>query len=181
MANNKPELGALIVGKPGVLEGQMIFVEEVLPKYGFEVLKKETMLLTEDQIIKFYGGGKDGKEWEKGLGEKISSSCIEAGIDLQAHFGTTNVEKIGALGKRMNEDYLRLGGITVLLIGPNDHDERNFFIRLAREVEHFRSLFCDDDIRIANEMKRAFKNVFHLTRTPEEFIYQYDVLWPPEE
>ncbi|MEK7103844.1 MAG: hypothetical protein AAB842_00400 [Patescibacteria group bacterium] len=181
MANNiKPKLGALIVAKPGAIEGQILFAEEEIVKYGFEILAKETILLTDEQITKFYGGGKDGNEWEKNLGEKISSSCINSGIDILTHFGTTDVQEIGALGKKMNENYLKMGKITVLLIGPNRHNERNFFSRLSEAVEHFRFLFCEDTIEKANKEKRAFKNVFHLTRTPEEFSFQYDVIWSPE-
>jgi len=180
MANNKPELGALIVAKPGAIEGQLTFAKEEIVKYGFEILREGTVVPTEDQITKFYISGEDGKEWEKNLGEKIFSASTKAGINVLEHFGTVDPAELGLLGRKWNEDYLRSGEITILLIGPNGHDQKNFFIRLSEAVEHFRLLFCGDDIGLANKERRAYRNAFHLSRTPEEFDYQYSILFPPE-
>jgi len=174
---NKPEIGALIVAKPDATAMQIDFARKQIVKFGFEIIDEKNVKLGKEQAKAFYGGD---LKWIRNLGHKIISSCEKAELDIVGHYGTKDPEKLGKMGLEWNVEYFISGFITVFLVEANGRGSEDFFSNIEDLVAHLRSLFSTDKPEDANREKRAWRTVFHLSRTPDEFDKQFPLFFSGE-
>ncbi len=123
-------------------------------------------------------------EWIKGMGEKTLNSYREHGKDPIAELGTDDPMKIGEMIKGWNVDYLTSGPIVALVL------EGVHAISVVRKLCGFtlpanadpgtiRGDFSITSPIVANELKRAVRNLIHAAGDPEEAA-QETAYWFPE-
>lgn len=172
----KNSFATLVLIKPDKVD-QVEYIVGHIEKSGLEILKNEPLSLTPEQAKNFYS---NDEAWLIKLGKKISSSCFQEIIDPFSKFNIErdNYLELGRLGKKWNEDYLNLGPVVALLVGPNGSRVEKFFEEIEETIEFLRAVLCNDTFKNANEEGRAYHNGIHLARTPQEFEHQVKIIWP---
>jgi len=116
-------------------------------------------------------------EWIQGMGEKTLQTYREQGKDPIQEIGTDDPMKIGNMIKGWNVDYLASGPLVALVV------EGAHAISVVRKICGFtlpafadpgtiRGDFSITSPIVANELKRAVRNLVHASSDPEEASYE---------
>lgn len=125
-------------------------------------------------------------EWIRGMGEKTLKSYREHGKDPIHELGTDDPREIGEMIKGWNVDYLTSGPIVACVI------EGAHAISVVRKLCGFtlpadadpgtiRGDFSTTSPVIANELKRAVRNLIHAAGDPEEAANEIAYWFPQGE
>lgn len=130
-------------------------------------------------------------EWITGMGEKTLQTYRDQGKDPVQEIGTDDPMEIGSMIKEWNVDYLTSGPLVALVL------EGAHAISVVRKLCGFtlpafaepgtiRGDFSITSPIVANELKRAVRNLVHASSDPEEAEYEIgywfsqEELWPYE-
>lgn len=125
-------------------------------------------------------------EWIRGMGEKTLETYREQGKDPIQELGTDDPVKIGNMIKGWNVDYLTSGPIVALAL------EGAHAISVVRKMCGFtlpafadpgtiRGDFSITSPIVANELKRAVRNLVHASSDAEEAEYEIGYWFSKEE
>ena len=119
--------------------------------------------------------------WYRTAGERTLTEYKEKGIDPVKELGTADAVKIGKLIKKWNVDYLTEGPILATVWEGYDS------IKVARKLVGstkpaeaapgtIRGDFSIDNVELANDLKRPFRNLIHASGNESEAENELD-LW----
>lgn len=125
-------------------------------------------------------------EWIRGMGEKTLSSYKEHGVDPRAEVGTDDPLKIGEMVKGWNIDYLTSGPILAVVL------EGMHAIAVVRkmcgntlpakaEPGTIRGDLATTSPIVANELKRAVRNLIHASSDAQEAEHEINYWFKPQE
>jgi len=125
-------------------------------------------------------------EWIKGMGEKTLQTYRDQGKDPIQEMGTDDPMEIGNMIKQWNVDYLTSGPIVALAL------EGAHAISVVRKMCGFtlpafadpgtiRGDFSITSPIVANELKRAVRNLVHASSDQEEADYEIGYWFSEEE
>lgn len=125
-------------------------------------------------------------EWITGMGEKTLQTYRDQGKDAVEEIGTDDPMEIGTMIKGWNVDYLTSGPLVALVL------EGAHAISVVRKICGFtlpafaepgtiRGDFSITSPIVANELKRAVRNLVHASSDPEEAEYEIGYWFSEEE
>jgi nucleoside-diphosphate kinase len=125
-------------------------------------------------------------EWIKGMGEKTLQSYREQGKDPLKEMGTEDPMEIGNLIKGWNVDYLTSGPLVALVVeGPHAisvvRKMCGFTLPAFADAGTIRGDFSTTSPLVANELKRAVRNLVHASSNQEEADYEIGYWFGEEE
>ena len=125
-------------------------------------------------------------EWIRGMGEKTLQTYRDQGKDPAQEMGTDDPMKIGNMIKEWNVDYLTSGPL-VALVPEGAHAISvvrkmcGFTLPAFADPGTIRGDFSVTSPIIANELKRAVRNLVHASSDPEEADYEINYWFSSEE
>jgi nucleoside-diphosphate kinase len=165
----------LVLVKPdGVKRG---IVGRVLTRYeevGLKVVGLKMVQVTRKHVESHYP---NTTEWIQGMGEKTLQTYRDQGKDPLQEIGTEDPMEIGNMIKNWNVDYLTSGPlVAVVLEGVHAisvvRKICGFTLPAFAEPGTIRGDFSITSPIVANELKRAVRNLVHASSDPEEASYE---------
>lgn len=165
----------LVLVKPdGVKRG---IVGKVLARFeevGLKVVGLKMVQVTRQHAESHYP---NTTEWIQGMGEKTLQTYRDQGKDPLQEIGTEDPMEIGNMIKNWNVDYLTSGPVVAVVL------EGAHAISVVRKICGFtlpafaepgtiRGDFSITSPIVANELKRAVRNLVHASSDPEEANYE---------
>lgn len=125
-------------------------------------------------------------EWIRGMGEKTLQSYREQGKDPVKEMGTDDPMEIGNMIKGWNVDYLTSGPLVALVLeGPHAigvvRKMCGFTLPAFADPGTIRGDFSITSPLVANELKRAVRNLVHASSDQEEADYEIGYWFREEE
>jgi len=162
-------------------------VGEVLSRFekaGLKIVALKMVWVDEEMLVKHYPDGRT--EFLKGMGEKTLKTYKEYGKDPGELIGTKDPLEIGRLVNSWNIEFLKSGPIIALLLeGHNAID--NVRQVVGNTLPTFaspgtiRGDYSTDSPVLANQKKRAVKNLIHASGNKEEAQYEEELWFHKEE
>lgn len=126
------------------------------------------------------------EEFIRGLGEKTIANYKVLGGDVEKEFGTLDTFKIGAVIRKWLMDYITSAPVlAIVLEGPHAVDLVRKLcgntLPLNSAPGTIRGDFCFDSSYLANNAKRAIKNLIHASGSSEEAKYEIPLWFSPNE
>lgn len=157
-------------------------IGEVLSRFeksGLKIVALKMVWVEEDLLRKHYP--KDRVEFLRGMGEKTLKTYEEYGKDAGEELGTKDPLEIGKMVNSWNMEFLKSGPlVAVLLEGHNAID--NVRQMVGNTLPTFaapgtiRGDYSTDSPILANQRKRAVRNLIHASGNKEEANYEEE-LW----
>jgi nucleoside-diphosphate kinase len=125
-------------------------------------------------------------EWIRGMGEKTLQSYREQGKDPVKEMGTDDPMEIGNMIKGWNVDYLTSGPLVALVLeGPHAisvvRKMCGFTLPAFADPGTIRGDFSITSPLVANELKRAVRNLVHASSDQDEADYEIGYWFREEE
>lgn len=125
-------------------------------------------------------------EWIKGMGEKTLQTYRDQDKDPTKEMGTDDPMEIGTMIKEWNVDYLTSGPLVALVLeGAHAisvvRKMCGFTLPAFAEPGTIRGDFSVTSPIVANELKRAVRNLVHASSDQEEADYEINYWFPQEE
>lgn len=176
---NLTEYTVVLIKPDGVKRGLVGEIISRFEKVGFKIAAMK-MVWVEGNLAKRHYPS-DRTEWLKRIGEKTLKAYKEYGKDPGETLGTIDPIKIGRMINGWNIDYLTSGPIVAILL------EGNHVIDVVRKMVGFthpnlaepgtiRGQYSADSTDLANEKKRAARNLIHASGNKEEAQFEKQ-LW----
>lgn len=151
---------------------------------GLKVVGLKMVWVDKDLVDKHYPNERE--EFIKGMGQKTLDNYKELGIDPIERAGTDDPHKIGMMINMWNKELLTSGPVVAMVL------EGNHAITNTRRIvgPTLPSLAAPGTIRgdlsldssaLANEKKRAIKNLIHASGNKEEAELEISLWFTPEE
>ena len=179
----------LVLVKPdGVKRGMVGKVLTRFEEAGLKIVGLKMLQVSPEYAGSHYP---NTPEWITGMGEKTLQTYRDQGKDPVQEIGTDDPMEIGSMIKGWNVDYLTSGPLMALVL------EGAHAISVVRKLCGFtlpafaepgtiRGDFSITSPIVANELKRAVRNLVHASSDPEEAEYEIgywfsqEELWPYE-
>lgn len=173
------ERTVVLIKPDGVKRGLVGDILNRFEKVGFKIVALKMIWVDENLVRKHYPS--DREEWLKKIGEKTLKAYEEYGKDPNEILGTMDPLAIGKMINKWNIDYLTSGPVVAMLL------EGNHAIEVVRKMVGFthpnladpgtiRGQYSADSTDLANEKKRAARNLIHASGNREEAKYEEE-LW----
>lgn len=176
---------SLVLIKPdGVKRGLIGEVLSRFEKAGLKIVAMKMVWVGKELLSKHYPD--DRIEFLKGMGEKTLKTYKEYGKDPMKLLGTDDSLEIGKMINVWNMEALSAGPVVAMILEGN-HAIDNVRRLVGATLPVFatpgtiRGDFSVDSPALANEKKRAVKNLIHASGTIEEGIYEAALWFTPEE
>jgi nucleoside-diphosphate kinase len=176
---------SLVLIKPdGVKRG---IVGQIVTRFetaGIKLVGMKMVWVSKELIDKHYPD--DRTEFLKGMGEKTLASYKEYGKNPKKELGTDDPLEIGKMVNAWNKEFLTAGPVVAMVLEGN-HVIDNVRRLVGATLPTFaapgtiRGDFSVDSPVLANERKRAVKNLIHASGNPEEAKLEIDLWFVPEE
>lgn len=173
------ERTVVLVKPDGVKRG---LVGEILSRFermGLKIVALKMAWVDEDLVKKHYP--EERTEFLRGMGEKTLKTYGEYGKDPGEELGTKDPFEIGKMVNAWNVEFLQSGPVVALLLeGHNAID--NVRQVVGNTLPTFaapgtiRGDFSTDSPVLANQRKRAIRNLIHASGNQEEATYEEE-LW----
>lgn len=157
-------------------------IGEVLSRFeksGLKIVALKMVWVEENLLRKHYP--EDRVEFLRGMGEKTLKTYEEYGKDAGEELGTKDPLEIGKMVNSWNMEFLKSGPlVAVLLVGHNAID--NVRQMVGNTIPTFaapgtiRGDYSTDSPILANQRKRAVRNLIHASGNKEEARYEEE-LW----
>lgn len=175
----------LVLIKPDGVKRALI--GEIIHRFeraGLKVVGMKMVWVDKDLVDKHYPNERE--EFIKGMGQKTLDNYKELGIDPIERAGTDDPHKIGLMINMWNKELLTSGPVVAIVL------EGNHAITNTRRIvgPTLPSLAAPGTIRgdlsldssaLANEKKRAIKNLIHASGNKEEAELEISLWFTPEE
>lgn len=174
----------LVLVKPdGVKRG---IVGRILARFeepGLKIIGLKLVQASREHIESHYP---NTPEWIKGMGEKTLQTYREQGKDPIEEIGTEDPMEIGNMIKEWNIDYLTSGPLVALAVeGPHAisvvRKICGFTLPAFADSGTIRGDFSITSPIVANELKRAVRNLVHASSDPQEASYEIEHWFAEEE
>lgn len=177
------ERTVVLIKPDGVKRGLVGEIISRFEKVGFKIVAIKMVWVDEELVRKHYPSERE--EWLKKIGEKTLKAYEEYGKDPKEKLGTMDPLEIGKMINKWNIDYLTSGPVVAMII------EGNHAITVVRKMVGFthpnladagtiRAEYSADSTDLANEQKRAARNLIHASGNSEEADYERQ-LWFKEK
>ena len=180
MATDSTKERTLILMKPDTVQRGLI--GEVLSRFekaGLKVIGLKMVWVDEELVKKHYPD--DREEFLRGMGEKTLKTYEEYGKDAGEEIGTKDPLEIGKLVNSWNIDFLKSGPVVAVVF-----EGHNAITNVRQLVGNTLPTFANpgtirgdyslDSPVLANEKKRAVRNLIHASGNPEEAKLEIE-LW----
>jgi nucleoside-diphosphate kinase len=176
---------SLVLVKPdGVQRGIVGEIITRFEKAGLKIVGAKMVWVKKDLVDKHYPDSRT--EFLTGMGGKTLKSYQEYGKDPIKELGTDDPLKIGKMVNDWNKEFLTAGPVMALVLEGN-HVIDNVRRLVGATTPTFaapgtiRGDYSVDSPVLANERKRAMKNLIHASGTPEEAKLEIDLWFSKEE
>ena len=158
------------------LSGELITRFE---KTGLKIVALKMVWADEELVKKHYPS--DREEFLRGMGEKTLKTYEEFGKDPEDELGTKDALEIGKLVHSWNIDFIKSGPVIAMLLEghnviSNVRQMVGTTLPSKAEPGTIRGDYSVDSPILANERKRAIKNLVHASGNLEEAKYEAE-LW----
>jgi nucleoside-diphosphate kinase len=179
-----PQERTLVLIKPdGVKRGIVGRILARFEKTGLKIVALKMVRVSREYAENHYP---NTPEWIRGMGEKTLQTYRDQGKDPVQEIGTDNPIEIGNMIKEWNVDYLTSGPLVALAL------EGAHAISVVRKMCGFtlpafadpgtiRGDFSITSPIVANELKRAVRNLVHASSDQEEADYEISYWFSKEE
>lgn len=153
-------------------------------KTGLKIVAMKMVWVEEDLLKKHYPD--DRTEFLKGMGEKTLKTYEKYGKDAGEEIGTKDALEIGKMVNSWNIEFLKSGPVVAFLLeGHNAIDNvrqivGNTLPTLAAPGT-IRGDYSTDSPVMANQQKRAVKNLIHASGNKEEAKYEEELWFHKDE
>ena len=174
----------LVLIKPdGVKRGIVGRVLTRFEQVGLKIAGLKLVQVTREHAENHYP---NTTEWIKGMGEKTLQTYHDQGKDPIDEIGTDDPMEIGNMIKNWNVDYLASGPLVALVLeGAHAisvvRKMCGFTLPAFAEPGTIRGDFSITSPIVANELKRAVRNIVHASSDQEEASYEIDYWFSEEE
>lgn len=170
----------LVLIKPdGVKRGLVGEIIHRFERAGLKPVAMKMVWVDEKLVDKHYPNERD--EFIRGMGQKTLDNYKDLGIDPMEHAGTNDPHKIGLMINAWNKELLTSGPVVAMVL------EGNHAITNTRRIVGptlpsmaspgtIRGDLSLDSSALANEKKRAIKNLIHASGNEDEAKLEID-LW----
>jgi len=174
MRSDLAERTLVLVKPDGVMRG---IVGKVLTRFEEAGLKIVGLKLTQATREHAQTHYPNTAEWIRGMGEKTLKTYRDQGKDPLQEIGTDDPMQIGSMIKDWNVDYLTSGPIVALVVeGAHAisvvRKMCGFTLPAFAEPGTIRGDFSITSPIVANELKRAVRNLVHASSDAEEASYE---------
>lgn len=175
----------IVLVKPdGVKRGLVGEIISRFEKVGLKIVGMKMVWVDKERVLKHYPTSR--KEWVVKVGEKTLKAYQEYGTDPRKHLGTLEPEEIGKMVCNWLVEYLTSGPVVAILL------EGSHAVTVVRKVAGYtypdsaipgtiRGDLSIDSPDLANERKRAGKNLVHASGTVEEAKFEEELWFKKEE
>jgi len=171
---------SLVLVKPdGVKRGIVGDIISRFEKAGLKIVGMKMVWVDKNLVDKHYPDSRI--EFLKGMGEKTLKSYKEYGKDPLKELGTDNALEIGKLVNQWNKEFIT-GGPVVAMVLEGNHAIDNIRRLVGATLPTFaapgtiRGDYSVDSPVLANQRKRAVKNLIHASGEPAEAKFEIE-LW----
>jgi nucleoside-diphosphate kinase len=174
MRSDLAERTLVLVKPDGVKRGILGKVLTRFEQVGLKIVGLKMTQVTREHAEGHYP---NTTEWIRGMGEKTLQTYREQGKDPFQEIGTDDPMEIGNMIKNWNVDYLTSGPLVALALeGPHAigvvRKICGFTLPAFAEPGTIRGDFSITSPIVANELKRAVRNLVHASSDPEEASYE---------
>ena len=173
------ERTVILVKPDGVKRGLIGEIVGRFEKAGLKLVGMKMVWADKDMVAKHYPESR--KELLKGIGEKTLKTYAKYGKDPEEEIGTMDPEKIGKMVNDWNMEFLSSGPVLAMVL------EGYHTIETTRQIVGetlpafaqpgtIRGDYSVDSPALANEKKRAVRNMVHASGNAEEAKYE-EQLW----
>jgi nucleoside-diphosphate kinase len=163
---------SLVLVKPdGVKRGLVGEIIHRFERAGLKLVGMKMVWVDEDLVDKHYPNARD--EFIRGMGQKTLDNYKELGIDPMEHAGTEDPHKIGLMINVWNKELLTSGPVVAMVLEGN-HAITNIRRIVGPTLPSMaapgtiRGDLALDSSALANEKKRAIKNLIHASGNKDE-------------
>lgn len=175
----------LVLIKPdGVKRALMGEIIGRFEKAGLKLVACKMVWVHKELVDKHYPNERE--EFISGMGNKTLDNYKALGIDPIQHAGTDDPHKIGLLINAWNKELLTSGPV-MAMVWEGNHAITNIrrivgpTLPSMAQPGTIRGDFSVDSSALANEKKRAIKNLIHASGNPEEAELEIGLWFKPEE
>jgi len=179
----KQERTFVMVKPDGVKRGLVGEIINRFERRGLKLIALKMVTPTREQARDHYPAP---DEWKRLVGEKTMESYQKYGKDPMESLGTTDLLKIGEIINEWNMDYLTSGPVVAMVVeGVHAVDMvrkivGNTFPSFAAPGT-IRGDYSVDSPNLANDQKRAVRNLIHASGDPEEAKHEMSVWMTDKE
>lgn len=172
------EKTVVIIKPDGVKRGLVGEIVHRFERAGLKIVAMKMVWVDKDLVAKHYT---DKEEFLIGMGNKTLATYQKYGKDTGEELGTKDPLEIGKMCRKWNIEFLSSGPVVVVLL-EGLHAVENVrmlvghTLPLMAQPGTIRGDYSIDSPVLANERKRAVKNLIHASGTPEEAKYEEE-LW----
>jgi nucleoside-diphosphate kinase len=175
----------LVVFKPdSVARGLIGEILSRFEKTGLKIIGAKMLQVSREMAEKHYPA--DRKELWEGIGNKTLTHYKEVGADAKKLFGSDDAHEIGKIVRAWLLDYITSGPVlAVVLEAPHAVELVRKLcgntLALKAEPGTIRGDYSYDSAFLANNAKRALKNMIHASGSLEEAKYEIPLWFKPSE
>lgn len=164
----------MLVKPDGVKRGLVGECIARIEQRGLKIIALK-MILASEKMARGHYPGTD--EWMRGMGEKTLESYAKYGKDPKKELGTADPLKIGKMIYGWNTDFLTSGPMVAMIIsGIHAVDMVRKIVGKTlpsfAEMGTIRGDFSVDSPVLANDAKRAIRNLVHASGDPDEAAHE---------
>ena len=175
----------LVLIKPdGVKRGIVGDIIHRFERGGLKLVGMKMVWVERSHVDKHYPDSRT--EFLKGMGEKTLKSYAEYGKDPKKELGTADPLEIGKMVNNWNKDFLTSGPV-VAMVWEGNHAIDNVRRITGATLPVFaapgtiRGDYSIDSPVLANERRRAVKNLIHASGEPKEAEMEINLWFKPKE
>ena len=174
----------VVVVKPdGVKRGIVGDIIHRFEKAGLRLVALKMLKISEEFAKQHYPGT---EQWLRGMGEKTLKTYAKYERDPMEEMGTNDPLEIGKMVYDWNTAYLTSGPVVAMVLQGN-HAIDNVRMIVGDTLPVFatpgtiRGDYSVDSPALANEQKRAIRNVVHASGDPTEAAHEIEHWFGPED
>lgn len=174
----------VVVVKPdGVKRGIVGDIIQRFEKAGLRLVALKMLMISEEFAHRHYPGT---DQWLSGIGEKTLKTYEKYGRNAVEELGTDDKLEIGKMVHEWNTKYLTSGPVVAMVLQGN-HAIDNVRMIVGDTLPVFaqpgtiRGDYSVDSPMLANDQKRAIRNVIHASGDPEEAAHEVEHWFGPED
>ncbi len=177
--NLAKERTVVLIKPDAVKRGLIGEVIRRFEKAGLKIIAMKMVQVDKEMVAKHYPD--DRTELLKGIGEKTLATYEKYGKDPKEELGTLDPIELGRMVNNWNMEFLSSGPVVAILI-QGLHAIDNVRMMAGNTLPTFaepgtiRGDFSIDSPALANEKKRAVRNIIHASGNAEEAKYE-EQLW----
>lgn len=178
------ERSVVLVKPDGVARGLVGEILSRFEKAGLKLVAVKMVWVDKDFAARHYPGSRE--EFLRGMGEKTLKTYEEYGRDPHEVLGTKDPLEIGRMVNAWNLEFLTSGPVVAMLF-EGLHAISNVRRIVGATLPVFaapgtiRGDYSIDSPAMANERRRAVKNIIHASGNVEEAKYEIELWFHTEE